>query len=165
MEIRLLRGSDNRSSFRSGDPDLDGFLQKYAGQNQFRHQIGATYVAVEGNFIAGYATVAPGQLEMEALPAAQRRKLPRYPLPILRLARLTVDGRFRDWVLAGYCFALWWGWLSRWPGISVASAWWWTRSRGRFRSMRSLGLRRWRSLRGSPQCGRRRPPCSWLGRR
>jgi len=95
MEIRLLRGSDNRSSFRSGDPDLDGFFQKYAGQNQFRHQIGATYVAVEGNRIAGYATVAPGQMEIEALPAAQRKKLPRYPLPILRLARLAVDESFQ----------------------------------------------------------------------
>jgi len=95
MEIRALRRSDDRSVFRSGDPDLDRFLQKYAGQNQFRHHLGATYVAVEGDHIAGYATVAPGHIEVEDLPVARRRRLPRYPLPILRLARLAVDESFR----------------------------------------------------------------------
>jgi len=95
MEIRALRESDERSAFRSGDPDLDRFLSKYAGQNQFRHHIGATYVAVEGNTVAGYATVAPAHIEIDVLPAAQRKKLPRYPLPVLRLARLAVDERAR----------------------------------------------------------------------
>jgi GNAT superfamily N-acetyltransferase len=95
MEIRALRASDDRSTFRSGDPDLDAFLQKYAGQNQFRHHIGTTYVAVEGDRIAGYATVAPGHIEIEDLRAAHRKKLPRYPLPVLRLARLAVDESFR----------------------------------------------------------------------
>jgi len=95
MEIRALRESDNRSVFRSGDPDLDRFLQKYAGQNQFRHHIGATYVAVEGDRIAGYATVAPGHIEIEKLPPAGRKRLPQYPLPILRLARLAVDQLFQ----------------------------------------------------------------------
>jgi predicted N-acetyltransferase YhbS len=91
MEIRALRESDDRSAFQSGDPDLDRFLRKYAGQNQFRHHIGATYVAVERDRVAGYVTVAPGHIEIEDLPVAQRKKLPRYPLPILRLARLAVD--------------------------------------------------------------------------
>jgi hypothetical protein len=39
-----------RTAFRSGDPDLDRFLVKYAGQNQFRHHIGTSYVAVEAGF-------------------------------------------------------------------------------------------------------------------
>jgi GNAT superfamily N-acetyltransferase len=72
---------------------LDRFLLKYAGQNQFRHHIGATYVSIEGTEILGYATVAPGHIEIDDLPAAQRKNLPRYPLPILRLARLAVDER------------------------------------------------------------------------
>ena len=91
MEIRALRESDDQSAFHSGEPDLDRFLRKYAGKNQFRHHIGATYVAVEGDKVAGYVTVAPGHIEIEDLPAAQRKKLPRYPLPVLRLARLAVD--------------------------------------------------------------------------
>jgi predicted N-acetyltransferase YhbS len=46
---------------------------------------------VEGVRILGFATVAPGHVEIEGLPAAARRTLPRYPLPVLRLARLAVD--------------------------------------------------------------------------
>jgi GNAT superfamily N-acetyltransferase len=91
MEIRALREGNDRSPFRSGDPDLDRFLHKFAGQNQFRHYVGVTYVAVEEGRILGYATVAAGHVEIEDLPAAARRKLPRYPLPALRLARLAVD--------------------------------------------------------------------------
>jgi len=101
MEIRALRESDERSAFRSGDPDLDRFLTKYAGQNQFRHHIGATYVAVEGDSVAGYVTVAPGHVEIEHLPSAQQKKLPRYPLPVLRLARLAVDQSVRGQGLGG----------------------------------------------------------------
>src|ERR1700680_1883204 len=72
MEIRALRESDDREGFRSGDADLDRFLHKYAGQNQFRHHIGTTYIAIEENRIAGFATVAPGHLEGRAFRAPRR---------------------------------------------------------------------------------------------
>jgi predicted N-acetyltransferase YhbS len=91
MEIRALRETDDRTAFRSGDFDLDRFLVKYAGQNQFRHHIGTTYVAVDGPRIVGYATVAPASVAGVELPATHRRRLPAYPLPVLRLARLAVD--------------------------------------------------------------------------
>jgi predicted N-acetyltransferase YhbS len=91
MEIRALHEGDDRSSFRSSDADLDRFLQKFAGQNQFKHYLGVTYVALEGGRILGYATVAPGDIEIDNLPATARKRLPRYPLPVLRLARLAVD--------------------------------------------------------------------------
>lgn len=91
IELRALRESDDRSPFRSGDPDLDRFFHRFAGQNQFRHYLGVTYVAVDGPRILGFTTVAPGHIEIDGLPAAARRKLPRYPLPVLRLARLAVD--------------------------------------------------------------------------
>jgi hypothetical protein len=39
----------------------------------------ASYVAVEGDGIAGYATVAPGHIEIENLPAARRKGLPHKP--------------------------------------------------------------------------------------
>ena len=89
-EIRPLRAADDRSTFRSGDPDLDGFFARYAGQNQFRHHTGTTYVLVDGDEILGYATIAGGALEGDALPARGRKALPKYPLPVLRLARLAV---------------------------------------------------------------------------
>lgn len=91
MEIRALRPSDERESFQSGDDDLDRFLRRYAGQNQFRHHLGTTYVAVDDSRIVGYVTLAPSSIEAEKLSAAQRKSLPSYPLPILRLARMAVD--------------------------------------------------------------------------
>ncbi|HEX3775727.1 MAG TPA: GNAT family N-acetyltransferase [Polyangiaceae bacterium] len=91
MEIRSLSPSDDRSAFESGDELLDRFFRQYAGQNQFRHYLGVTYVAIEARRILGFVTVAPGQLEIDALPAAARKKIPRHPLPVLRLARLAVE--------------------------------------------------------------------------
>jgi GNAT superfamily N-acetyltransferase len=91
IEIRALREGDDRTAFRSGDADLDRFFHRFAGQNQFRHHLGVTYVAVQDRSVLGYATVAAAHVEIEDLPPATRRKLPRYPLPVLRLARLAVD--------------------------------------------------------------------------
>jgi GNAT superfamily N-acetyltransferase len=91
MEVRALRENDDRSLFRSGDPDVDRFFQQFAGQNQFRHHLGVTYVAADNGHILGFATVAAAHVEIEGLPAGSRKKLPRYPLPVLRLARLGVD--------------------------------------------------------------------------
>ena len=101
MQIRALGAADDRSRFRSGDPDLDRFLQRFAGQNQFRHYIGVTYVAVEEEAVLGFATVAPGHIEIEGLPAAQRNRLPGYPLPVLRLARFAVDRTVQGQGLGG----------------------------------------------------------------
>lgn len=89
VAIRRLRRDDDRSSFRSGNDDLDRFFRRYAGQNQYRDHLGTTWVAVEDSGIVGFATVSTGQLEAVDLPS-DRPELPRYPLPILRLARLAV---------------------------------------------------------------------------
>jgi GNAT superfamily N-acetyltransferase len=91
LEIRRLLREDDRSAFRSGNIELDRFFQRYAGQNQFRHHIGTTYVAVDDGVIVGFATVAPSEIVAEGLPTSQRKRLPQYPLPVLRLARLAVD--------------------------------------------------------------------------
>lgn len=86
VEIRTLAPSDDRAAFRSGDEALDLYFHRYAGQNQFRHHIGVTYVAVEGAEILGFVTVSAGQLEADAVSSG--RRLPPYPVPVLRIARL-----------------------------------------------------------------------------
>jgi GNAT superfamily N-acetyltransferase len=94
LEVRKLTPEDDRAGFRSGNPDLDRFFARYAGQNQFRHHIGTTYVAVDpAGAIAGFATVSASELAPAMMPAANRKRLPRYPVPVLRLARLAVDER------------------------------------------------------------------------
>lgn len=89
--VRKLRPEDDRSTFDSGDPDLDRFLKRFAGQNQFKHYVGTTYVAEDAGLMVGFATVSAAQIEIRDLPAAKHGRLPRYPLPVLRLARLAVD--------------------------------------------------------------------------
>ncbi|MBI4508281.1 MAG: GNAT family N-acetyltransferase [Deltaproteobacteria bacterium] len=91
MEIRALRPSDDRSAFQSGDEALDRFFHRYAGQNQFRHYLGVTYVAIDGDRVLGFATVAPRHIDIEDLPERARKKLPHYPIPVLGLPRLAVD--------------------------------------------------------------------------
>lgn len=93
MVVRQLRPDDDRSDFESGNLDLDSFFRRFAGQNQFLHHIGATYVAVDDDQILGFATIVAGHVEIEDLPKPKRKKLPHYPLPILRLARLAVEQR------------------------------------------------------------------------
>jgi hypothetical protein len=46
LGIRRLEPSDDRRRFTSGNPALDRFFQRFAGQNQFRHHVGVTYIAV-----------------------------------------------------------------------------------------------------------------------
>jgi GNAT superfamily N-acetyltransferase len=89
VEIRSLRRSDDRERFCSGDEALDLYFHRYAGQNQFRYHIGTTYVAEENERILGFVTVSPGHLDAGDTP--QGRKMPPYPVPILRVARLAVD--------------------------------------------------------------------------
>jgi GNAT superfamily N-acetyltransferase len=91
IEIRVLRPEDDRGSFSSGDVDLDRFFRKFAAQNQFRLHIGTTYVAVSEDEIIGFVTLAATSISINKLPARARKRLPKYPLPALRVARLAVD--------------------------------------------------------------------------
>jgi len=93
--VRFLQPADDRSSFSCGDPDYDDFLRKYAGQNQFEHRVGKTIVVVEDERVVGYATFAVGEVAGGELPESLARRLPRYPCPVVRLARLAVDSQFQ----------------------------------------------------------------------
>jgi GNAT superfamily N-acetyltransferase len=96
LEVRKLAPEHDRSRFRSGNADLDRFFARYAGQNQFRHHIGTTYVAIdEAGVIAGFATATASEISPDAVWAPKRRRLPKYPVPVLRLARLAVDEGFK----------------------------------------------------------------------
>jgi GNAT superfamily N-acetyltransferase len=95
IEIRALRKTDNRSSFNSGNIDLDRYFQRFAGQNQFRHHIGTTYVAIVDQRIVGFVTIASGEIVAEVLQPSIKKRLPNYPLPVLRMARLAVDRAFQ----------------------------------------------------------------------
>ncbi len=98
IEIRKLQKSDNRDNFSSGNIEIDRFFKKFAGQNQFKHRIGVTYIAkdLEKQKIVGYITISIGSLKIEGLKYKDFKKFPKYPLPILRIARLGVDKVYQN---------------------------------------------------------------------
>ncbi len=57
--------------------------------------IGSTYVATVEERIAGLVTVSPDEMTADAITAVLKKKLPAYPIPILRIAWLAVDRRFQ----------------------------------------------------------------------
>ena len=94
IEIRPLTKDDDRSDFTCGLADLDRFFEHYAGQNQFKLHLAVSYVALVDQRIVGFATVAASAIERVNVPSARlRKRLPAYPLPVLRLARFAVDQR------------------------------------------------------------------------
>jgi GNAT superfamily N-acetyltransferase len=77
-------------TFRCGVPPLDDYLHKFALIN---HKSGAarTYVALRGNRVVGYFTLAVGSIEHAEAPRRVSQGLARHPIPILLLARLAAD--------------------------------------------------------------------------
>ncbi len=88
--IRKLEPTDDLSRFRSGNEALDKFLHRFAVINQFDLHTSVTYLAIEGAEIVGYLTLASAEGLAAEFEKLKRKKLPRYPLPMLRIARLGV---------------------------------------------------------------------------
>jgi len=93
MQIRPLERSDVREGFRCGEPSLDVFIERYAWQNQTRHHLGVTYVAVDDatRRVVGYFTLAAASISSDASP----RPVPGgySEIPVIRIGRLAVDRR------------------------------------------------------------------------
>ncbi|WP_433932783.1 GNAT family N-acetyltransferase [Sorangium cellulosum] len=89
IEVRHLAATDVRSDFLSGNASLDEFFRKFAGQNQFKHRIGTTYVALCEGRIVGYFTVSAATVEPTHI-SGHVKGLPQYQVPVLRLARMAV---------------------------------------------------------------------------
>ena len=94
--IRRLNKNDKRDQFESGNIHLDRFFRLYAGQNQFKHYIGITYVAELNGEIVGFVSVSGGEILSDDLSKTQKQRLPNYPLPILRIARLAVSIKYQN---------------------------------------------------------------------
>ena len=89
--LESLQRSHPRSSFDCGQSDVDRWLRTKAFQNQEK-RLSATKVLLdrEGG-IAGFYTLATGQVDFGDLPSELARKLPRRALPVAILAWLGVS--------------------------------------------------------------------------
>ncbi len=87
---RLCRGHPRRK-FRCGQPLVDRWLATQALQHQEKH-LSVTKVLLDSEeSIAGYYTLAAGQVDFSDLPHEAVRHLPRCSLPVVVLAWLGVS--------------------------------------------------------------------------
>ena len=80
----------DRAGFRCGVPELDEYLLRFASQHR-RKGVNTVYVLADTgtpNLILGYYTLSAAQMDVAQLNDADRRKVPRYPVPCFRMGRL-----------------------------------------------------------------------------
>lgn len=88
--IERLGPQHDRAAFDCGKGKLNVYIRTLAGQHDKRN-IGRTFVAVEQGTarVWGFYTLASSAVAFERMPAEER--LPRYPVPVIKLAQLAVD--------------------------------------------------------------------------
>lgn len=88
VSIRDLKSKQSLKEFDCGVDVLNEFLFRYASKND-SIGIGKTFLALdEDDSVAGYFTLASAQVRYEEMPEQHKMKLPKYPIPALRIVRL-----------------------------------------------------------------------------
>ena len=80
----------DRQGFECGVPALDEYLHRFAEQHR-RRGISSVYVLADSaqpERILGYYTLSAAEVDGQRLAEAERKKLPRYPVPCFRMGRL-----------------------------------------------------------------------------
>jgi predicted GNAT family N-acyltransferase len=89
-ELPLDPAIHDRQGFECGVPALDEYLHRFAEQHR-RRGISSVYVLSESaqpERILGYYTLSAAEVDGQRLTEAERKKLPRYPVPCFRMGRL-----------------------------------------------------------------------------
>ena len=89
----------DRSGFDCGVAVLNEYLQRFAEQHR-RKGLTSAYVLVDSTVpgtILGYYTLSAAEVDVARLAGAERKRLPRFPVPCFRMGRLAcrVDQRGR----------------------------------------------------------------------
>lgn len=80
----------DRAGFTCGVPELDDYLHRFATQHR-RKGISTVFVLTDSaapDVILGYYTLSAAQVDLASLSDADRKKMPRYPVPCFRMGRL-----------------------------------------------------------------------------
>ena len=93
LRIEKLRRTHAVEDFASGRPELDRFLIRHALQAQQMNS-SQTYVGLSADTVIGFYTIVAGEVCHADAPERVVKSMPRYPIPLLVLARLAVH---RDW--------------------------------------------------------------------
>ena len=94
--IEPLGSKHDRASFSCGVEILDSYLKKQAGQD-LKKRVAVTFVLTpDGTTVAGYYTLSQYSVQLDEIPAAVAKKLPKYPMvPATLLGQLAVSSAFR----------------------------------------------------------------------
>ena len=87
-EQALYPARHDRKGFSCGVPALDEYLQRFAIQQS---RVTVVRVLIDTNQpaeILGYYSLSAAQIDVNALNEADRKQLPRYPVPCFRMGRL-----------------------------------------------------------------------------
>ncbi len=92
-----LSAAHNFAEFNCGERSLDTWLKKHALRNQ---ELGSsrTFVTCPGGepgHVAGYCSLTFASVQHEDTPPGVREGMPKYPIPVMLLARLAVDLDYR----------------------------------------------------------------------
>jgi GNAT superfamily N-acetyltransferase len=90
-----LRRGHPRKDFYCGRKEVDDWLTTKALQHQKKHLSSTKVLLGPSQEIAGYYTLATGQVDFGDLPVEMARKLPRRSLPVAVLAWLGVSEDFQ----------------------------------------------------------------------
>jgi len=89
---RLEPRQHDRTGFACGVPALDDYLHQRAGQHQ-RDGIATIHVLIDDvqpSRILGYCALSAAQLYLSELNEADRKRLPAWPVPAMRMGRLAI---------------------------------------------------------------------------
>lgn len=105
FRLELLRKSHPRRRFNCGEDQVDDWLRTKALQHQKKH-LSTTKVLIDPKgALAGFYTLATGQIDFSDLPAELTRRLPRRALPVAVLAWLGIDEFHQGQNLGGLLLA------------------------------------------------------------
>lgn len=93
LRLEGLRREHARAAFRSGQSSVDDWLATKALQHQNKHLSATKVLLGSTGEIAGYYTLATGQVDFSGLPHEIVRHLPKRVLPVAVLAWLGVSSR------------------------------------------------------------------------
>lgn len=95
FQVLPLSRSIKLKAFDAGVEPLTDYLKKHAGQNQAKGT-GRTFAQVNENSEAvGYYVASMAEVSFLSFPEEIRKRVPKYPIPAMRIGRLAIDVRFR----------------------------------------------------------------------
>ena len=88
--VEKLRPDHELAGFDCGKDELNRFLHRYALTSQQANSA-QTYVVCRDKAVIGYYSLTVGSVGHAEAPERVKKAMPRYPIPVLILARLAVD--------------------------------------------------------------------------